>query len=127
MGRNHQSGGPRRLAALICRLKSRPGEEADPHGNGSKLLAVKRHSGRGRSIRRGIERLRIETDYLLTALASARGCGPARLALLSAISQAAASPELGSLLPGMVANPAFSMISRCVYDEVSSLSNASFL
>jgi hypothetical protein len=45
---------------------------------------------------------------------------------LSAVAQADANPELGSALPGMVANPAFSMMSRCVYTEESARSTASF-
>jgi hypothetical protein len=63
------------------------------------------------------------TDYFVAVLTPP----PPLETVLSAIAQAAASPEVGSLLPGIVANPAFSMMSRCVYDEVSSLSRASCL
>jgi hypothetical protein len=69
----------------------------------------------------------LDGDYLVTVLASASSCGAARLAVRSAISQAAATPERGSLLPGIVEKPAFSIISRCVYEEVSALSRASCL
>jgi hypothetical protein len=56
-------------------------------------------------------------DYRVVAATPLADTGctePVGLTVRSAVTQADASPELGSAFPGIVANPAFSTMSRCV-------------